>query len=407
LLQTRQPAEARRRLEAILDSGPDPEASWLLSRCFVQDGDWDRAATALKQGRVYRAEHPLEPEPAPFVGAARCAACHRATYQAVLASRHASTFASAQELEDLPLPDHPLPDPGNPRVTHSFEQAADGLRVETRAGGRVLGALVEYAFGSRDHFMTFVGRDQRRCARMLRISRFDSPKGPGWDLSTGLDPHPVDEEEYLGKVMADRDGERRCLTCHTTNFRAAVDRVGPEAADHAIGCEGCHGPGAHHVAAVQAKFPDLAIANPAQAQGYAINQLCGRCHGLHHKDAFVAPPADSIWFRFQASSLPQSRCFTESGGALSCATCHDPHRNVETSAARNEAKCLSCHEPTAPATPARRTDQGEGRRPPGEARTSCPINPARGCIECHMPRAWNQGTRSFKTDHYIRVPKDL
>ena len=30
---------------------------------------------------------------------------------------------------------------------------------------------------------------------------------------------------------AARDGERRCLSCHTTNFRAIEDQTGPESAD--------------------------------------------------------------------------------------------------------------------------------------------------------------------------------
>jgi hypothetical protein len=36
-------------------------------------------------------------------------------------------------------------------------------------------------------------------------------------------------------------------------------------------------------------------------------------------------------------------------------------------------------------------------------RMTCPVDSAKGCIECHMPSAWQESTHSIKTDHYIRV----
>ena len=148
LLMSGQPAEARPILQALLAAGPDPEVSWLLSRCFIQEGDWTQAAAVLPQASSFRTEHPLEPEPAPYVGEARCAACHRAQFDALLASRHATYFARRRELEGLPLPEEPLPDPGNPQVTHRFRREDDSLVVETRAGPKVWRAVVDYAFGS-------------------------------------------------------------------------------------------------------------------------------------------------------------------------------------------------------------------------------------------------------------------
>ena len=124
-------------------------------------------------------------------------------------------------------------------------------------------------FGSADHYTTYVGRDDRSREFMIRMSHYDSPRGAGWDFATGLPARPDDTEEYLGKKMLAGDGVRRCLYCHTTNLRAILTARGPEAADHAIGCERCHGPGGHHVAAVEAGFFDSAIANPSQAPAAA------------------------------------------------------------------------------------------------------------------------------------------
>ena len=66
LLQDSRPAEARAILSALLEAGPDREAAWLLSRAYLEEGNRADAAAALKRSDTYRAEHPLEPEPAPL-----------------------------------------------------------------------------------------------------------------------------------------------------------------------------------------------------------------------------------------------------------------------------------------------------------------------------------------------------
>ena len=407
------PRRPGRSSQTSLPTGPDAEASWLLGRSYIQEQDWDRAAALLEPGASFRACEPLEFEPAPYVGAARCAACHSEIYRSLIASKHATTFSRAQDLDKLPLPSNPMPDPGNPQVTHDFKRLDGSLQVETRAGAEIQRAVIDYAFGSRDHFMTFVGRDDHGRSRMLRMSHYQSPRGSGWDLSTGLPQRPENPHEYLGTTLLEGDGVRRCLFCHTTNFRAVLDQAGPEAADLAIGCEKCHGPGGHHVAAAEAGFPDLAILNPGRLPGPAVNKTCGQCHDLHDTSVISAPRTDPVWYRFQSLALTWSRCYTESEGNLSCVTCHDPHTDGKTSAASQEAKCLSCHgsrRPTRstahappPAPPWRDEPLAAERPRPSKARTTCPVDPAKGCIKCHMPSAWQQSTHSFKTDHFIRV----
>jgi Flp pilus assembly protein TadD len=412
LLRSGRPAEARTILQSLLAAGQDPEASWLLSRCDIQEGDFKHAAAVLPHVPFAPAGRPFEIEPAPYVGEARCAGCHRRQTDALLGSRHATTFARPVELKSLPLPEEPLADPGDPGVAHRFRREDDSLVVETRAGQKVWRAVVDYAFGSRDHYTTFVGPDDRGRPRMLRMSYYRSPRGTGWDITTGLPPQPADEEEYLGKKMAVGDGTRRCLNCHTTNYYAVIQGVGPEAVDHSIGCERCHGPGGHHVAAVGARFPDLAIPSLGTAAPAATNQVCADCHDFHRSETIDAPRTSPRWLRYPSLTLTWSRCYTEADGTLSCSTCHDPHRNAETSAARNEAKCLSCHvpDPTTSSAGSPSSDASGRREDPSgrglvakEAATPCPINPTQGCIACHMPRIWVQSTHSFKTDHFIRV----
>jgi tetratricopeptide (TPR) repeat protein len=414
LLTLRQPAEARQTLQDVLDSRTDPEVAWLLSRTYLQERDWGRAEAAGKAALPYREGHPLEFEPAPFVGEARCGKCHRPEYEAVLGSRHATTFTPGRDLSYLTLPEAPLPDPGNPQVAHRFHREGDRIHAEARTGDRVFGAVIDYAFGSRDHFTTFTGTDNHKRAFMMRISSYESAHGSAWDLSAGLPRRPTDEEAYLGPIMVERDGVRRCLSCHTTSFRAVLDKAGPEAADHSIGCEKCHGPGGHHEMSVEAGFSDPAIAGTSESSAAQINHICGRCHDFPRWESLAVSRTDPALYRFQSLTLGWSRCFTESEGTLSCVTCHDPHRNVQTSTAFNEGKCLSCHtDATGPKSPSRepkltgasaiRPDVAPGKSPPKRSQTACPVNPAKGCLECHMPRTWQQETHSFKTDHFIRV----
>jgi tetratricopeptide (TPR) repeat protein len=386
LLQAGQARKARHYLETIPQASSAPEFAWLRSRSFFQEKDWKEAAKALDSGASYRTENPLEPEPAPYVGAVRCASCHRAIYETHLQSRHSTTFGHARDPGHFPLPDRPLPDPVNAKVTHGFERLESGIKVETRSGDQVFRALATYALGSPDRFVTLVGTDDQGQSRELRISHYRSPRGSGWDVSTGLDPLPSTPDGYLGPVLEPHDGARRCLSCHTTNFGAIERNVGPESADHSIGCENCHGPGGHHVLAAEASFPDLAIINPGKDHAGATNQLCGRCHDLSEPQKFTGGPDDPGWFRFETRRLRASRCYVDSGGAVHCVTCHDPHRNAETLAGPYEAKCLSCH--------------GSG---PGK--TICPVNRTSGCVQCHMPRVWREQTHSYKTDHRIRVQK--
>jgi tetratricopeptide (TPR) repeat protein len=390
LLKSGRPAEARLLLENMLVNGPDAEASWLLGRSFIQEKDWDRAAAQLEPGASFRALEPLEFEPAPYVGAARCAECHSEIYRSSIASRHARTFSRTLDLENLELPRSPVPDPGNPEVTHDFKRKSGSLQVETRAGAEVQRAVIHYGFGSRDQFVTFVGRDDQGRSRMLRVSHYDSPRGSGWDLSMGLPRRPESPHQYLGTTMLEGDGVRRCLFCHTTNFRAVLDQAGPEAADRAIGCEKCHGPGGHHLTAAAAGFSDPAILNPGRLPAATANKTCGQCHDLHDTSVISAPRTDPVWYRFQSLALTWSRCYTESEGNLSCVTCHDPHAYGQTPVASHESKCLSCH--GIPDKPASK-----------KAKTTCSVDPAKGCIACHMPSAWQQSTHSFKTDHFIRV----
>jgi tetratricopeptide (TPR) repeat protein len=403
LLRARQPTSAQSQLQTVLARGPDAEASWLLSRAYLQENALPEALDTLREAGSFSDEHPILSDPAPYMGAASCAECHRERYQMQSRSRHARTFHRASGLGDLIQSRSSLPDPNDAKVSHTLRKVGDRQEQETRTPEGVFSAVVDYAFGSGDRGKTLVAHDASGHMFELRLSLYHEGAQPVWDITSGHSAHPREPQVFLGEPLSD-DGVRRCLLCHVTSPQAIIDATGPEAADGAIGCEKCHGPGGNHVLAIAAKFPDLAIARPSLASGSAVVKICAQCHSPRGMDVVPGDPAS---VRFQGTTLTWSRCYTESNDILDCVTCHDPHTNAMTSESYYEAKCLSCHGGGANArsrssgTRKRRTDL---TAPPQSA--TCPVNPKSGCITCHMPRVKDVIPHSMFTDHFIRVHRD-
>jgi hypothetical protein len=362
------PALARVALRQVLDAGPDPEASWLLSRALLQEGRIDEAASALGDAGGYGSDNPLKTEAAPHLGSAQCAKCHEKIHRAQQLSRHAHTFLTGSELERIPLPDSPLPDPADPK-----------------------------AIGSGDRGITPVGRGMDGRFRELRLSRYGDTGG--WDVTAGqlARPESTSSEDLLGRFLS-ADDVRKCLGCHVTDFRAARDQTGPLAKETGIGCERCHGPGGNHVLAVAAEFSDLAIARPRLASAKQVTALCAECHSPRGR---TVQPTDPDAVRFQGTTIAWSRCYQESQGRLSCITCHDPHHDADTSASRYEQKCVACHSGT---SDKKRSDRGLAPTAAEHGRqVTCPVNSTTGCLNCHMPRTTSAVPHTTFTDHHIRV----
>ena len=391
LLQCGRPDDAERSLARIDGAGSTPETAWLRSRILLQQGKNAEAQAALKDAGTFGESDPMRPEPATYAGAGECAVCHAQQYDAHQKSRHAATFVKTAEIKTIPWPDRPVIDLTNPEVRHAFHRSDRGVEVVTSVAGREFRALIEYALGSNHQGQSFLARDGAVTLRELRMSRYPAP--PIWDRANQHPERPPDDAGYLGRPLP-LASETACLGCHVTNSAAATHPAGrPEAADRGIGCERCHGPGGNHLPAVEAHFPDPAIARPRLAGAEQVMKLCGDCH--------KAPPGSPIdkpdFIRFQTPNLLLSRCYTESGGGMSCVTCHDPHRDAVSSATHYERICLSCH---ASAAGAKGQSTDTPRHPP------CPVNPTAKCLECHMPRSSDAVPRATFTDHFIRVRRD-
>jgi Cytochrome c554 and c-prime len=379
----------------------DPEVAWLLSRAALQLEEHDQADAMLELAHGFGRDDTHTPEPSPYVGARKCGDCHRRIYREQQRdSRHALTIFQGPNLKNAPLPSQPLIDPENPGVSHTFARVApDQIRLETKVEGRIYQAVIKYALGSGRHGITMVGKDEKDTYRELRISYYS--KGSIWDRTKGTLPAPHDPAGYIGKELSDRSF-RDCIGCHTTRFRmlegSEKSVIEPEASDHGIGCERCHGPGLHHVKATESGFAESAIAQRAATESTWRLQICAVCHG---SDGTI-PPQDPEFVRLQGTTLTFSRCFKESQTRLDCTNCHDPHRSLETSSASYEAQCLACHGVLKPA----KGGAARFEKTASQLGSSCPVNPATGCIGCHMPKIQNASPHTAFTDHHIRIHRE-
>jgi tetratricopeptide (TPR) repeat protein len=396
LLSLGEPGRARAHLNLLPQSDADPETCWLLSRCDLQEGTLTGSAVAAP-ARSYREAHPLEPEPAPYTGAAKCAQCHERTFHAQDNSRHARTYFDKRHTDLLPYLRPAVADPANARVHHTFRRTEEGLVAWTEVDNQAFQTLIDYAFGSGDRGVSLVGHDQGGQSFEYRLSYYGEPVG--WDVTSG---HPreadIPSPIYQGLALS-ADEVRNCMDCHNTHPYAILSGTGPAGSDRAIGCERCHGPGANHLKAVAAKLPDLAIARPSLETGAPIVALCGQCHSPR-KSGFQLTPGSPDSIRFQAVTLTWSRCYAESRNQLDCLTCHDPHRDVEKSAHWYESRCLTCHKPNGTNV------NGKTVRSPADsdrAPQSCPVRPTGDCLGCHMPRRKTPMAHALFTDHFIRV----
>ena len=242
-LRAGQPAEARTPLQSILAQRADPEASWLLGRAYLQEGDQARARAAMARAGSYRSDHPLEEEPSPYVGEARCQECHPAIFRDSLASRHTRTYYRGAQLRGLPRPDRPLTDPTDPKVTHAIEEVDGALWEETRVGDTVLRSLIEYAFGTSDRYLTMVTHNARDQYHIVRLSYYHTAAGEGWDRTILDVEDPTHTEDFQGRPISVCGGVVKCLYCHITFPRAGRERIGPETADPPSGASDATAPG--------------------------------------------------------------------------------------------------------------------------------------------------------------------
>ncbi len=200
-----------------------------------------------------------------------------------------------------------------------------------------------------------------------------------WDLSPGYNLQDPGFSRPIATL---------CIECHSGRPLPASPRASPGAlfvsfkgadppfAEFSIGCENCHGPGQLHVEERLKGLPlagddDSSIVNPGKLPRGLSNNICMNCHQIGDirvlkpgRGPFdfrpgtplgetvailqkpldpASPPPSPLLDHYLGMTL--SKCYMESGGRMSCITCHNPHTEPsrEEMAASVRNKCLSCH----------------------------------------------------------------
>lgn len=320
-----------------------------------------------------------------YVGAEVCAQCH-ATLAAGQA-KHAMAHTAIRPAEQS-LPTGKLVFDLGP-FHYGLSKQNGGITYTVSGDGQTFSAPILWVFGSGSRGQSFLFQHNTSLEE-ARISLFH-------DFGVGITPdHPAGIPDSFNHAFGreiPKDEQVQCFGCHTT----AANVSGHLDTTHflpGISCEGCHGPGAAHVAAANAGLggnPGM-IFNPVHLDPSTSVDFCGSCHRTWW-DISNLPYRGVNNARFPAYRLEASKCWGKGDARLTCMACHNPHQPLVEDMAAYDSKCLACHVTTVAQNVADH---------PGPA---CPIATSK-CATCHMPRYEIPKMRTTFTDHYIRIVKN-
>ena len=396
---------------------------------------------------------PAPAAPAPLAAAlartddapgAACRDCHPAIVEDYRASGMARALGPLLpgELEGLA----PVRDAAGGALYRLESAGAAGFLRESRGSGpaqteRAVPLAFAIGAGIRDRSFAALESGRLWFAPLEVVTAPDRSGGPGGSGGTRhaalAPPHAITPGLGLGQPITPE-----CLACHTDALppRAFPLNLAPDEGlwrPRGISCAACHARAREHVAwreaALAGEEPPGAdpVLDPGSLGQVERLSICAACHLqgdarielvpgalgpptpggdlLAARAVFVAAqPTDEIGFVSHVERLALSRCFLASEGprAMSCETCHDPHRALAAPGerARTRAACLACHR-------ASDLDHGSAQSSPSGAApfaSACSLadraaKQGRDCASCHL-----RETQPFDVagvtihDHFVR-----
>jgi tetratricopeptide (TPR) repeat protein len=329
-----------------------------------------------------------------YVGNEACASCHGRIAESFSSTAHAHASGPA----DANLVSGEFSHPNSKVKYRVYSESGKVWMSFERPGD----PLVQ---GKRQ-LLYYIGQGRRGTTYLFSVDGyfFETPinlytRGHVWDMA----PAYGDAREIPMNLPA----LTSCMDCHVSGIRPPIEGTENRYATplflHAgVTCERCHGPGESHANGNRGM-----IVNPSKLAPEKRDQVCMQCH-LEGNAAIERPdkhlyqyrPGDDLsdYVRYyvltysrrpglraasQFEELAQSTCKKKSGDAMSCTSCHEPHRTIppEERAAFYRTKCLACHG----------AQFGEKHHP------NQPY-----CGQCHMPAASSSDiAHTAVTDHSI------
>ncbi|MDX6709857.1 MAG: hypothetical protein QOH96_873 [Blastocatellia bacterium] len=335
---------------------------------------------------------------AKYVGPQACAKCHVEES----AKQHSTAMGRALEpvAKSEILRAHPRLTFRSGAYAHEIVRRGDQSLYTVTDGVNTISEPILYTFGQGKAGQTYIFRHDGSFYES-RLSYYKDIQG--LDVTMGYPREVPPSLDVAAGRRISMDEARNCFSCHSTGAvygnQLALDRMMP-----GVSCEACHGPGAEHIAAMEAKqFKDKRIFNPGNMSADELSQeFCGSCHRSAEEVISNKLLRGLITVRFQPYRMFTSRAHDPADMRLSCTACHNPHEDPSTDIASYDPKCFACHQSFAslksPAVAKAEIEEGRTDK-------ACPVS-QRQCISCHMPKVEFPGSHFKFTDHRIRTVRE-
>lgn len=325
-----------------------------------------------------------------YVGPEACGRCHTAKAASQMKTPMGRNLTLAGESDILHA--HPQMSFRNGSFKYQIETSKKQSTYSIKDGTSSLSFPLFWAFGTGRVGQSYLFKKQDGEYYEARVTYFDSLGDLGaTPFRALLAPKSIEEAMYR---HVDRAEITQCFACHAT----ASSMAGHFDESHLIPgvtCEACHGPGAKHISSMEARIiGNLTVTKPEIFNSGRLTpieavEFCGACHGAWW-DVKLSGVKGVSTTRSAPYRLVTSKCWGKGDARLTCSACHDPHEQLQTTAAAYDKVCLGCH------TSIAGTSKSE------HSAIACKVGD-KNCTSCHMPKILVPEMHDTFTDHRIRV----